>query len=228
MKKTVWALAAGLLSANLAHAAIQEGQDYVVLQKPVPQLQADKIEVLEFFSYVCIHCSRLDPLLLQQSKRFADDTYLRTEHVVWDPGMLGFARIAAAVNASGTKYQANPLIFKAVFEEKANLGDPETFKAWAARQTGFDSGKLLAAYNSPTSAAAAKRMQELTEEFKIEATPMLVVGGKYAVQMRDYEQGVRVVNELVDKVRTERNMKPAAARPVPKSIGAAIAFSANR
>nr|WP_253339483.1 thiol:disulfide interchange protein DsbA/DsbL [Neisseria sp. HSC-16F19] len=227
MKKTVWALAVGLLSVNLAHGAIKEGEDYLVLPQTIPQLQADKIEVLEFFSYTCIHCARIDPLLLQQSKRFADDTYLRTEHVVWDASMLGFARIAAAVNASGTKYEANPAIFKAVFEENANLGNPDTFKAWAAKQNSFG-GKLLTAYNSPENATAAKKMQSLTEQFKVEGTPMLVVGGKYAVQLRDYEQGVRVVGELVDKVRAERNMKPAAARPVPKSIGAAAAFGANR
>ena len=126
------------------------------------------------------------------------------------------------------KYGANPAIFKAVFEEKANLGSPETFKEWAAKQTGFDSAKLLAAYNSPDNATAAKNMQALSEKYKVESTPMLIVGGKYAVQLRDYEQGVRVVGELVDKVRAERNMKPAAARPMPKSIGAAPAFGANR
>lgn len=228
MKKTICALIVSLLGAHAAHAAIQEGQDYTVLPQPIPQLQADKIEVLEFFSYTCIHCARIDPLLLQQSKRFADDTYLRTVHVVWDPAMLGFARIAAAVNASGSKHEANPAIFKAVFEENVNLGSPETFKEWAAKQTAFDAGKLLAAYNGADNAAAAKKMQDLTAQFKVESTPMLVVGGKYAVQLRDYAQGVQTVVALVDKVRAERNMKPAALRPLPKSIGAAAAFQANR
>ena len=57
---------------------------------------------------------------------------------------------------------------------------------------------------------------------------MLIVGGKYRVKMRDFNQGMQVVDELIAKVRQERGMKAAAPRVAPKSIGAAIAKSANR
>lgn len=229
MKKSMLALAAAtVFASSLAQAAIQEGADYTVLAKPIPQLQQDKVEVLEFFSYSCVHCYHLDPILLKHSKSFATDTYLRTEHVVWDPSMLGLARIAAAVNASGTKYQANPAIFNAMFEQKANLGDPNTFKSWAEKQTGFDSAKLLAAFNSVNNPIDAKRMQDLTTQNGIDATPMLIVGGKYRVKMTDFNQGMQVLDELIAKVRQERGMKAAALRVAPKSIGAAIGKSANR
>ncbi|STZ51428.1 DsbA family thiol:disulfide interchange protein [Neisseria dentiae] len=156
LKSILLAAAAAFGLAANAHAAT-EGTDYTVLPKPIPQLQADKIEVLEFFGYFCVHCYHLDPVLLKHAKTFPADTYLRTEHVVWQPEMLGLARVAAAVNSSGLKYQANPEVFKAVYEQKINLADTATFKQWAESQKGFDGKKLIAAYDSFGNPAQAKK-----------------------------------------------------------------------
>ncbi|MDO1510593.1 MULTISPECIES: thiol:disulfide interchange protein DsbA/DsbL [unclassified Neisseria] len=226
---TVAALA---LTANV-HAAT-EGKDYTVLAKPIPQNQADKIEVLEFFGYFCVHCYHLDPVLLKHAKTFPSDTYLRTEHVVWQPEMLGFARVAAAVNSSGLKYQANQAVFRAVYEEKINLADSATFKQWAAAQKGFDGKKLIAAYDSFGNQAQAKRMEDLTNTYQISGTPAVIVGGKYQVKFTgDWQAGMKTIDELVAKVRTERGMKKPSAKPVAvapalKSKGALLAKAANK
>lgn len=211
--------------AGLVHAAT-EGTDYKVLPKPIPQIQTDKVEVLEFFGYFCVHCHHLDPVLLKHSRSFAKDTYLRTEHVVWQPEMFGLARVAAAVNSSGVKYQANPTVFKAVYEQKINLADSATFKQWVAAQKGFDGKKLIAAYDSAANLNQAKKMQDLTETYRIESTPTVIVGGKYEVLFNgDYQNGMKTIDELITKVRTERGLKQTGSRI--KSKGGALAKSAN-
>lgn len=223
------ATAAFGLAANTYAAT--EGTDYTVLPKPIPQLQADKIEVLEFFGYFCVHCYNLDPIILKHSKTFPADTYLRTEHVVWQPEMLGFARVAAAVNSSGLKYQANPEVFKAVYDQKINLADTATFKQWAENQKSFDGKKLIAAYDSFSNPAQAKQMEELTNTYQISGTPTVVVGGKYQVKFTgDWNAGMKTIDELVAKVRSERGMKTPAAKKAAalKSKGASIAKSANK
>ncbi|EGV36539.1 thiol:disulfide interchange protein DsbA/DsbL [Neisseria weaveri] len=222
---------AALTVTAQAHAAVVEGKDYTVLDKPVPQLQSDKVEVLEFFGYFCVHCYHLDPILLKHAQSFADDTYLRTEHVVWEPAMLGFARVAAAVNSSGLKYQANPEVFKAVYDQKINLADTATFKEWAEKQSSFDGKKLVAAYDSFGNMAQAKKMEELTNAYQISGTPTVIVGGKYQVKFSgDWQSGMKTIDELVAKVREEKGLKSAAAKPaaVLKSKGAWLAKSANK
>ena len=207
VKKTLSVMAAVFTLSATAQAAT-EGVDYTVLSKPIPQLQTGKVEVLAFFGYFCVHCYHLDPVLLKHSQSFAADTYLRTEHVVWQPEMLGLARVAAAVNSSGLKYQANQAVFQAVYAQKINLADTETFKRWAAAQTGFDGRKLVAAYDSSSNLAQAKKMQELTETYRINGTPMVVVGGKYEVKFNgNYQNGMKTIDELVAKVRRERGLK---------------------
>lgn len=232
MKMKKFVLAAGLAFAMVtnASAALVEGQDYKVLEKPVPQTQADKIEVLEFFGYFCVHCYHLDPVLLKQAKTWPSDTYLRSEHVVWQPEMLGFAKVAAAVNQSGLKYQANPVVFKAIYEQKINLADSATFKKWAAEQKSFDAQQLIAAYDSPANQVAAEKMAKLTEEFKIEGTPIVIVGGKYEVKFNgDWQAGMKTIEGLVEKVRKERGMAtPKKAESKLKSKGAFFAKAANQ
>lgn len=223
IKRKLTAAFAAWCCATAAQAAT-EGQNYTVLDKPIPQLNAEKVEVLEFFGYFCVHCYRLDPVLLKHSKTFAADTYLRTEHVVWSPEMFGLARVAAAVNASGLKYQANPAVFKAVYGQKIDLGDSAVFKKWAAVQKGFDAKKLMAAYDAADNIRLAKKMQELTETYRIDGTPTVIIGGKYRVKMSgDYPADMKTVDELIAKVRGER----AAVQPA-KSKGASLAKSANR
>ena len=206
------AILLGLALAFSASAqAALEGVDYEVLKKPIPQQDASKIEVLEFFDYSCIHCQNFDPVLLSYSKTFPKDVYLRSEHVVCMPEMLGLARVAAAVNASGLKYQANPAIYNAIHQQKINLADTATFKSWAAAQKSFDSKKLIAAYDAPASLAAAKKMQRLTETYRIDGTPDVIVGGKYRVIFHtDWEQAQKIIGELVDQVRQERSGKAAS------------------
>lgn len=227
-------LATAIIAFSLstsAYAKLVEGTDYTVLPKPIPQTQSNKIEVLEFFGYFCIHCYHLDPILLKHVRTFPSDTYLRSVHVVWDHDMFGFARLTAAVNDSGLKYQADPAIFHAVFEDKINLSDQKIFKQWAEQQKSFDGKKLITAYDSFTNQAEAKKMEDLTNTYQISSTPTIIVGGKYQVKFTgNWEDGMKTIDELVAKVRKERNMKSPIVRTSTtlKNKGIAFAKEANR
>lgn len=224
----------GLGLVGQTAAALTEGVDYEILPKEMPQTQKDKVEVLEFFGYFCIHCKNLDPIIRKHIKTFASDTYFQADHVVWDAqSHLGLARLAAAVNQSGLKQQANPAIFNAIFEEQINLGDPVVTVQWIKDQKSFDSKKLLTAYNSFSNEAQAKQMMARTEEYGIQGTPTVIVGGKYKVLFGKggFVQGMQTIDELVQKVRDERGMKAPPATPhmaQPKSLGIGFAASANR
>lgn len=229
LKKLLCTLLMGAALSSQALAAT-EGTDYKVLPKEIPQAQKDKVEVLEFFGYFCIHCKNLDPVMLKHVKTFAPDTYFRGSHVVWDKERdMGLARLAAAVEQSGLKHSANPAIFNAIFNQSENLSDPENTKKWIAAQKSFNSKKLLAAYNAFGAETLAKQMEELTATHGIGNTPTVVVGGKYQVLFPNgYAAAMQTIDELVAKVREERGMKAVAAKPKaapPKSKGAGIAAS---
>ncbi|MDO5686768.1 MAG: thiol:disulfide interchange protein DsbA/DsbL [Neisseria sp.] len=233
IKSLITACVLGIF-ATAAHAEIKEGTDYVLLKKPIPQLNADKIEVTQFFAYFCIHCKNLDPVLLQHSRSFPQDTYLRNVHVVWDENAITMARIAAAVNASGTLYQANPAIFDAMFTRGAdnrptyNLNDPATFKSWAASKGAWGNA-VVRAFDSPTNLAEAKNMEKMTFEYGINSTPQVMVGGKYQLNLsNNFAADMSRLDELIAKVRKERNMATPKAKKATLGAGAALAVQANQ
>lgn len=221
------------LSISIAHAEIKEGVDYTLLKKPIPQLNKNKIEVLEFFAYFCIHCKHLEPVLLEHSKAFPDDTYLRQEHVVWDPQAINLARVAAAVNASGTRYQAGPAIFETMFTRGAdgqpvyNLNDPNTFKKWATEQGSWGKA-VIQAFDSPTNLAEAKNMEKMTYEYGIDSSPQIIVGGQYKLKLSgDFAADMVKLDELITKVRKERGLTTQKSVRKPVGAGASFATQAN-
>lgn len=221
---------AGLMGHTLAAT---EGVDYEVLAKPMPRIEKDKVEVLEFFGYFCIHCKNLDPIILQHTKTFARDTYFKTVHVVWEPDRdIGLARLSAAVEQSNMKKQANPMIFKAMFDDNVNLSDPGITTKWLNEQTTFNGKKVLAAYNAFGNPAQAKQMEERTVQYNIVSTPVVIVGGKYRLLFpKGFSDGMKTLDEMIDKVRSERGMKKLASKsamPEAKRKGAGFAVNANR
>ena len=90
------------------------------------------------------------------------------------------------------------------------MADANVFRTWVSKQTSFDSKKLLQAYNSPAAASAAAKMQQLTETYRIENTPTVIVGGKYKVNFNgsDWKAGMKTIDELIIKVRREQSSKP--------------------
>ena len=222
LKTTAFAAFLALATALPASAAT-EGVDYEVVKTEVAPLQKDKIEVTEFFAYWCPHCKDLEPILLKHAKTFKKDTVLRTEHIVWDEGRdFGFARLAAAVKQAGLRDQADPVIFEAFASQRIDLGKDAILREWLPAQSAFDGKKVLAAYDSFSNKNMAEQMKTWTNQYEITGTPTVIVGGKYKVnfQQTGFDAGMKVIDELVQKVRDERGMKaPEAAKPV-RSLGA--------
>ncbi|MCF7522003.1 thiol:disulfide interchange protein DsbA/DsbL [Neisseria sp. ZJ106] len=190
--------------APVAPSGLVEGQNYTVLDNPIAQQQADKVEVLEFFGYFCPHCAHLEPVLSQHVKTFKDDTYLRSEHVVWDEAMKPLARLSAAVDMAGQRAAADHLIFDTVVHRKIEWENSDVLKKWLDEQTEFDGKKVLAAFESPESAKRADEMEKLVMAHQIASTPTVIVGGKYVVKFSDWESGMNTIDLLVDKVREEQ------------------------
>ena len=191
-------------SAPAAPAALTEGVNYTVLSNPIPQQQAGKIEVLEFFGYFCPHCAHLEPVLSEHIKTFKDDTYMRREHVVWGDEMKPLARLAAAVEMAGESDKANSHIFDAMVNQKINLADTDTLKKWLSEQTAFDGKKVLAAFEAPESQARAAQMEELTNILQFPGTPTHCLGGKSHVDFQPLQSLLTTIDQLVDKVREEQ------------------------
>lgn len=205
MKK--WLLAGLLLVSSLANAAIELGKDYTVLANPQPVANPKKVEVIEFFSYSCIHCYNLEPSLADWEKSRPADVEFRREQIVWGKPFEGFARFFAAMNASGQAAKLHRPAFEAVMKQKINLAEEPVLSDWLKKQPGVDVAKFMQTYKSFGINAQVARASKITRDYRIEGTPTVVVAGKYAILPAEPQRLVQVLNELIAKARQETKKK---------------------
>lgn len=169
----------GLLGMTLAVAApLQAGRDYTVIDPPLGTAK-DKIEVIEFFSYGCPHCNDFHELIDAWAAKLPKDVVLRRVPVSFNrPSWAKLARLYYSLEASGEVNRLNGEVFKALHQDRINLGNDDALANWAT-QHGLETKKLTALMNSFGVQSLAARADQEAVAAKINGVPSLVVNGKY-------------------------------------------------
>jgi len=165
------------LSADLL-AAIEWGKEYVAVKSPQPSEVAGKIEVLEFFSYTCPHCFKLEGTIGPWSKRLPADVAFHRMPVASSESTLPLARVYFALEAMGVLEKAHLQVFDAFQEQGVPLNREKTLFEWIGKQ-GLDVKQFEDTYRSFGVQTKVSRAKQLSQAFDINAVPTLVVGGKY-------------------------------------------------
>ena len=169
MKK--WLLLSLMLFSGLANAAIELGKDYTMLATPQPVADPKKVEVIEFFSYHCIHCLDLEPAMSAWEKSKPADVSFTKEQIVWQKSMEGFVRMFAAFKSSGTYDKLHRPAFEAVVKSRVNLSDEAVFNGWLKQQPGVNVANVMQAYKSFGVNAQVARATKMTRTMRFRARP---------------------------------------------------------
>ncbi|MBV1877813.1 MAG: thiol:disulfide interchange protein DsbA/DsbL [Pseudomonadales bacterium] len=180
--------------------AFVEGEHYFLLDTP-RRIHTDKIEIMEFFSYGCIHCFNFDDEL--------------TEWVQTNETRINFVRNPLVANESWR-------ILGQAYYTMEELGDlnvnhNKLFQELHVARRVLSSGMALAGFltnnaeskatfistfNSSSVTAKVNRADALARRFKISSVPNIVVNGKYLVKAtRDitFSGMLEVMDFLVQK-----------------------------
>jgi len=201
MKK--WLLAGLMLLSGVASAAIVQGKDYTLLNPAQPVANAKKVEVIEFFSYTCIHCYHLDQGMSAWAARKPADVDFKRVQIIWQQPMEGLARFFAAMNATHQAERLNHPAFVAVMDQHVNLGDEATLTNWLKGQKGVNVASFMQVYKSFAVNAEVARAAQMTRSYNIQGTPTIIVAGKYALQPAEPARLLEVLDEVVAKARKE-------------------------
>ena len=213
----IWRLAALLAVLGMSSAFAQQpmiGRDYTLINPAQPVSSGNKIEVLEFFWYGCIHCYNLEPPLKAWLKRKPADVEFRYVPAAFDSSWLPLARAYYALDAMGAVAKYHDELFTAIHrdKQKALLSDPRAMANWLGGK-GLDKQKFLDTYNSFAVNGRTQRTMDLTRSYDIPGTPALVVNGKYLTgpsmmvtpdNKINYERFFQVLDQLIAQARKER------------------------
>ena len=203
----------GLLAAGSASAqAIElvEGRDWAAIVPPQKGSSPGKIEVLEFFSYGCSHCSDLNPLIHRWEKSLAKDVEFRRVPVTFGrAAWSNLARIFYALETSKQLDKLDQAVFDAIHLRKTSLFTEQAAMDWAASQ-GVDAKAFRDSMRSFAVETRLARADALARAYKVASVPNLVVDGRYTVlgkTVRNVSGLLDITDALIERVRQEKRGK---------------------
>jgi thiol:disulfide interchange protein DsbA len=197
---------AALALTGTAAADLVEGKDYSRLKIPHAVDSGKKIEVIEFFSYGCPHCSDLEPYLQAWMKTLPPDVQFRRVPVMFQDRWKALAKDYFTLEAMGEDAKLSPDLFKAVHVSGLPLYQDKAFFDWAASK-GLDRAKVVDTYSSFGIDSKMKRAAVLTQEYNVQAVPTLVVDGKFVTssdRVGGHAGAPAALDALIAKARSER------------------------
>mgnify|MGYP003594517200 CR=1 FL=1 len=207
---------AALLAALAIGTAVAQSQrDVVPLSPPQPVENDGKVEVLEFFAYGCIHCAHLEPKLNEWAARQAPDVKVKRIPAAFAVRGIDSIPLFYTLEAMGLQEKLHQKIFDAANVENVILGNPATLNKWLEKQ-GVDPKKYEDMQKSFSVQNKINRARNLTATYKINATPMLVVDGRYLLeQTGSTERMLANADQLIEQTRAKMKAAtaPAAAKP---------------
>ena len=194
-----------LLCASYAQAEVVAGKDYKLLNPPQP-ISGKKIEVLEFFFYQCPHCEHLRGPLDAWEKKKPKDVELQYVPVVFRESAEPMARTFYALEALGQQKRLHDALFDAWHVQNIDLSDEAKITEFVAKH-GVDPAKFGAAYNSFSLQSKIARSNQMVQSFDVRGTPTIAVDGKYIITGLLPAETIRVLDEVIQIARKERNKR---------------------
>lgn len=189
-----------------ARQKYSEGQHYTVLTTAQGTSSSpDVVEVAEVFWYGCPHCYNFEPYVSRWEQELAEGVELIRLPVMWNPTNEIHARMFYTAEALGRLDEMHPAIFREMqmngktFTTEADI--EEFFGGFGVSAEDFRS-----AFRSFPVETRLKKAKSLTQRYRIQSVPLLVVNGKYVTGgpgVKTFDDMISVANELVAREQAE-------------------------
>ena len=209
----LWVLATAATGMSAAvHAQGVEGTDYRRIEPPQPTDSPGKIEVIEFFSYMCPHCKEFYPLVSTWAAKLPRNVVFRRVPVGFNrPAWINLARAYYALQVSGDLDKLDGALFHAIHDEHLQLFDEQSLADWVGKNGGHEE-QFAAAYASFGVNNQTVQADQLAEKYGIEAVPTLTVNGEYLVMGQTFAEMLLNTDRLIAQAQSEAHAAGNAAK----------------
>lgn len=190
----------------LAGVSLVHAESYSVLDPIQPPETPDKVEVLEFFSYSCIHCYRVDPMIEKWQKDLPEGAVFKRVPVGFNAGMRDLQKLYYTLESLDLLDELHESAFKAIHDQGQNIFSEKDITEWVGKQ-GINTDEFSDTFNSFGVQTKVKRADELTKAYHIEATPTFAIGGQYLTSPAEaggYQQSVDEANRLMQELLAKK------------------------
>ena len=178
-----------------------EGVHYKRLATTLFTSNPRKVEVVEFFSYGCGHCYSFEPLVQRWKKDLPEQTVFQYSPAVFNARMVPLAKAYYVAKALGVVDQVHPKMFTAIHVERKPMATQADVRNVFV-SSGVDGEKFDNAYRSFAVNGQVRQAESRLRGAKVTGTPMLMVNGKYTIDVNDVggqANMLKVATYLVNK-----------------------------
>lgn len=158
-----------------------EGSEYVTLPGPHQRYSSEgKVEVVEVFSYDCIHCAHFAPMAEKLRKELPPGVVFKLVPAAFNSPWIPFARAYYAAKQLGVVDRTHLQLFVAKFAQHYPINSMDELADFYARE-GVDRAKFMRIATSDEVTAKLKSDFALVSKWQVDGTPAIVVDGKYRI-----------------------------------------------
>jgi thiol:disulfide interchange protein DsbA len=196
-----------------AAGAFTQGVHYEKLEVPVQTENDDGVEVVEVFSYACVHCKNFDPTLEAWRETLPDNVTFRRVPAVFDQTWALFAQAFYTAEVLGVTDKVHTPMFLAIHEQGVDLRDPTLLAALFEQAADVPPAEFTQVFNSFGVRSRVQQAEARGRAYGITGVPALIVDGRYRVDGRmagNNTNMLAVVDYLVAEILAQESAADTA------------------
>ncbi|WP_017463730.1 thiol:disulfide interchange protein DsbA/DsbL [Dyella ginsengisoli] len=193
----LFALVGGLLLATACSAGsgqdpsapYTDGVEYATIPGPAQRYSPEgKVEVVEVFSYGCIHCDHFAPYAEKLRQALPKGVVFKLVPAPFSAEWLPFARAFYAAKKLGVVDKTHLELFKEKFDQHYPMNTLDELADFYARE-GVNREEFLRIATSDAVTQQMKSDLALIQKWGVTGTPTIVVDGKYrSADVHNFDQ----------------------------------------
>jgi len=193
--------------AASAPQKFKAGTDYVKLTTAQgTSSPPDVVEVTEVFWYGCPHCFNFDPIVQNWADHLPDGVRFMRMPVMWNATNAMHARIFYTLEALGKLKEMHGKVFNEIHVNKHMLTSEAEILNFVSKQ-GISADEFKKTFHSFAVESKLKRAKNLTQRYRVQSVPLLVINGKYLTTgkgIRSFDDMLAVADELIARELQDR------------------------
>ncbi|MXZ55611.1 MAG: thioredoxin domain-containing protein [Gammaproteobacteria bacterium] len=163
------------------------------------EVQTDHIEVVEFFSYECIHCQRLEQRLQQFEANLPENVSFSRIHVAFT-GVQRLAKMHVALQLSNALEQNHDRIFQEAVKNNNTFSSLNRISNFLDGH-GITKARFENLYQGDRVRSLVAQNVDKSREARILGTPSLLVANKYVIHPNDPPVMMQTLHQLIRDIR---------------------------
>jgi protein dithiol oxidoreductase (disulfide-forming) len=188
----------------------EEGVHYERLPIPVETRNAQKVEVVEVFSYACIHCKNFQLELDEWRAGIPEHVDFQRMPATFNETWVALAQAFYTAEALGVTEQVHDPIFSAIHDRNQNLADPALMAEVFQTSAGIKPEQFNQVYRSFSVRSRVQQADARGRAYRLTGTPTLIVDGTFRVDARSAGGNAGML-AVVDHRGAERRAAAEAA-----------------